>query len=73
MLLRRPCWSHTPRQTVLMASPATINRENQPSQDSRLTPTVNAAKKMGKNREEKLRSYQTLGICAGAALTIILM
>lgn len=26
-----------------------------------------------KNREERLRSYQTLGICAGAALAIILI
>lgn len=26
---------------------------------------------MGKNREERLRSYQTLGLCAGAALAIL--
>jgi len=26
-----------------------------------------------KNRDERLRSYRTLGICAGAALTIILL
>ena len=26
-----------------------------------------------KNREERLRSYQTLGICAGAALAIVLI
>ena len=26
-----------------------------------------------KNRDERLRSYQTLGICAGAALAIILI
>ena len=26
-----------------------------------------------KNREEQLRSYQTLGICAGAALAIVLL
>ena len=28
---------------------------------------------MGKNRDERLRSYQTLGICAGAALAILLV
>ena len=28
---------------------------------------------IGKNRDERLRSYQTLGICAGAALAIILV
>ena len=26
---------------------------------------------MGRNREERLRSYQTLGLCAGAALAIL--
>jgi stage III sporulation protein AB len=26
-----------------------------------------------KNRDERLRSYQTLGICAGAALAVILV
>ena len=26
---------------------------------------------LGKNREERLRSYQTLGLCAGAALAIL--
>jgi len=26
-----------------------------------------------KNRNERLRSYQTLGVCAGAALAIILI
>ena len=26
-----------------------------------------------KNRDERLRSYQTLGVCAGAALAIILV
>lgn len=29
--------------------------------------------KIRKNREERLRSYQTLGVCAGAALAIILI
>ena len=28
---------------------------------------------MGENREQRLRSYQTLGICAGAALVILLV
>ena len=28
---------------------------------------------LGKNREERLRSYQTLGVCAGAALAILLL
>ena len=28
-------------------------------------------KAMGKNRDERLRSYQTLGLCAGAALAIL--
>ena len=26
---------------------------------------------LGKNGEERLRSYQTLGLCAGAALAIL--
>ena len=26
---------------------------------------------LGKNREERMRSYQTLGLCAGAALAIL--
>ena len=29
--------------------------------------------KIARNREERLRSYQTLGVCAGAALAIILL
>ena len=32
-----------------------------------------ALESIRKNREERLRSYQTLGICAGAALAIILI
>ena len=32
-----------------------------------------ALEKMALNREDRLRSYQTLGICAGAALVILLV
>ena len=28
---------------------------------------------LGKNRDQRLRSYQTLGLCAGAALAIVLL
>ena len=30
-----------------------------------------ADKQLGLHRDERLRSYQTLGLCAGAALTIL--
>lgn len=33
----------------------------------------NTLQNIGKNRDERLRSYQTLGVCAGAALAILLV
>ena len=35
--------------------------------------TEESLESIRKNRDERLRSYQTLGICAGAALAIILI
>jgi len=34
---------------------------------------IDSLERIQKNRDERLRSYQTLGICAGAALVIVLI
>lgn len=62
-------------RTILLQLGQTLGRFDLPGQLQGLEAAKEACRSsldtLGKNRDERLRGYQTLGLCAGAALVIL--